>query len=249
MSLQEQLIELSELDAHLRGLRSRVDAGQRRHNALTAKHSQLSQQHAELTEQHKHAQARALSLESEAAGVEQRVTKLRDQMNAVTTNKEYQALLVEVNTLKLEKGKTEDEALTQMQMVDEMKSRLDDLAAQLEEQQKLMGGAAKEVADALAEVKERLEETQQKRDAAAEEIPEDVMKVYLHNLESTGEPIGVVEEEDRKRMEYICSGCYMQIPIERINTLLTNRDQMVTCASCGRILVITDELRDALLPA
>lgn len=249
MSLQEQLITLAELDSHLRGLRSRVDAGQRRQNALSGKLEQLQIEHDELSEQHKHAQALAATQESESSGIDTKIEKLRTQMNTVTTNKEYQALLVEVNTIKLERGKLEEQALMQMQLVEEMSGRLDDLKTQIEDQQKMLSAAKKEVADALAEVKDRLDEVQAQRDKAAADVPEDVMKVYMHNLDSTGEPLGVVEEADRKRLEYICGGCYMQIPIERINTLLTRRDEMVTCSSCGRILVIDETLRDALQPA
>lgn len=250
MSLQQKLIELSQIDAQLRGLRSRVDAGQRRAQALETKLNQLRQQHSELEDQQKHAAAKGKVLEDEASGVDEKIAKLRDQMNTVTSNKEYQALLVEANTIKLEKGKMEEEALSQMQSADEMATRLTVLAEQIEEQQKLLELATKEVQDATSEIKDRLEAVEKQRAEMSGQIPPDILQVYEFNLENhDGEPLGIVEEQDRRRREYICGGCFMQLPIERVNTLLTRPDELVQCPSCQRILVVDEELRESMQPA
>jgi len=52
-----------------------------------------------------------------------------------------------------------------------------------------------------------------------------------------------VHEEDRRRMEYCCGGCFMQIPVEKVN-LLARGDTLVTCGSCARILYFEAALKE-----
>ncbi|MBL4702498.1 MAG: hypothetical protein JKX85_14715, partial [Phycisphaeraceae bacterium] len=105
---------------------------------MQVKYTRLQALHDELDEQHKHTQAHASTLEKQVRDVEERITLLRDQMSTVTNNKEYSALLVEANTLKLSKSKVEEEALTQMEQVDSLHKQLQELTQQVAEQKKLV---------------------------------------------------------------------------------------------------------------
>ena len=228
----------------MRGLRTRLDAATRRHNAQNAKLAQYQQQHDELVSQHKHAQAEVATHEHEAAGMEERVVKLREQMNSVTSNKEYSAMLVEINTLKAEQSKLEDQALEKMSGADALKARVEEIQAKLASQSKLVEQAKAEVQCAKEEVGEQLDDATVKRDAAAGELPPDVIKTFNRLADNyDGETLGEVEEQDRKRREYICSGCYIELPIERVNALMMNADELVTCPSCNRYLFIKQELK------
>lgn len=247
MSLQENLKDLFQRDQHVRGLRSRQDAAGRRRNAQQKKLDQLSQQHAELAEELKRSQAHAATLEQDAAGVEARMDKLREQMNAVKTNKEYSALLVEVNTLKIEKGKTEEIALEQMTRIEEMQARTTALHAKVQEQQKLVELATREVEEAQAEVGDQLAQVTAERDAAAERIPGDVLKLYRKlNDDTEGEALCVIEEQDRKRREYTCGGCFVALPVQFVNATISKPDELTQCPYCDRILHVSEELRTGL---
>ncbi len=244
MSLQDKLHDLFLLDQTVRGLRTRLDAATRRHTLQSKKLDQLRQQEAELADQHKRAQAEVASLEHQAADFDQRITKLREQMNTVRSNKEYSAMLVEVNTLKVEKSKLEDQALEKMSVVDDLKARLEEVRNQVQDQAKLVESAQAEVSSAREEVGDQLDEATAKRDAAAAEMPPDVMSVFKRLSDQyDGEALGEVEEQDRRRREYICGGCYMELPVERVNALMTKPDELVTCPSCNRFLFIKQELR------
>ena len=137
MTLQENLYKLYLLDKQVRGLQSRLDSSTRRLTAQTAKLDQLHQQREELQTLLKQTKAKATSLESQSQDSEQRIEKLRQQMQTVTNNKEYSAVLLEVNTLKEEKSKLEDEALEQLSEVDRFNGELDELATQLTEKRKI----------------------------------------------------------------------------------------------------------------
>ncbi|MBI1336454.1 MAG: hypothetical protein GC164_05775 [Phycisphaera sp.] len=247
MPLQDQLRELFHLDQQVRGLRTRLDAAQRRLKIQKTKAEQIQRQMQELASQYKQAQAAAGNFETEVKQAEQRVNKLREQMNTVTSNKEYSALLVEVNTLKLEKGKVEEKALEQMTKADLLKQEVVELDAKLTEQNKLVAAAEAEVKESRDEVGARLDEAQSQRDAAATTIPPEVKVTFDRLLEAhDGEAMANIIEENRRAMEYTCGGCYIQVPVELVNALSTRPDEMILCPSCKRILYIDKELKGAL---
>ena len=249
MTLQEKLHHLFLLDGQVRGMRRRLDGAVRRQKALQTKLDQLTRQHVEVTDQVKHFQATASSLEHQSGDVEDRIKLLRHRMTEVTSNKEYSALLIEANTLKLSKSQLEDQALAEMGHVDELREQLEQLGRMSEEQSKLLVTAAAEVAAHQAEVGQRLEELTAERDAAAKVVPVSVRHLFRRLAESyDGEAMASVTEVNRRAMEYTCDGCYMTIPVEVVNALYTKPDEPNVCPHCARLLFLDAELKAAMGP-
>ncbi len=250
MSLQENLRDLSTRDAHVRGLSRRLDAGKRRRDAQQKKLDQLTQQLSELTDEHKRAQAHVSTLEHDAAAGDAKTAKLRDQMNTVKTNKEYSALLVQVNVLKIEQSKIDDLVLEQLARLEEQKSHVAELTEKVAEQTKLVELSGREVEEARSEVGDQLDEVTKERDEAADKIPADTLALYRKlNADTDGEGVCNIEEQDRKRREYTCGGCYMALPIETVNATITKPDAVSPCPYCDRILMVSEDLRTGLAPS
>ena len=249
MSVQDQLRSLYTVDRQLQALRSRVDAAARRLAATQTRLDQHERQQAELADQLKTAQARVATQENEAATVEARVEKLRETMSTVRSNKEYSALLVEVNVQKAEKAKYEDAALSEMTEVEDLQSRLSVLSGKTDEQRKLVELAQAEVTEGESQISDQLTELQKERDDAAAPITEGTMNLYAKLIdEFDGEALGEIEEQDRRRMEYTCGACFMSLPIQVVNATLTATETPVQCSSCQRILHASPELIEALSP-
>lgn len=244
MSVQEKLRSLFLLDSQLRGIRSRLDAAINRLGKQKGKLEQLERQRSELAEQLKQNQVKSASLEMQVAEVDARVTTLRTQMNSVKNNKEYSALLIEVNTLKLEKGKVEEQTLEQMSKVEQLKQEATDLDARAAEQAKLVGVAESEVAQCRAELGQQLDDLTARRNQAEQEVPPEARAIFNKLCDiHEGEALAVVGEESRRHMEYTCGGCYMLLPVERVNALMRRPDDVICCPSCGRILYMEEELK------
>jgi predicted nucleic acid-binding Zn-ribbon protein len=249
MSVQEQLRQLFQLDQRVRGLRTRLDLALNREKAQQAKLDQLTRQRDELAGQVKLSKAKAGELENQVNEIDERISHLREQMNSVKNNKEYSALLIEVSTIKNDKGKIEEEALTQLSQVDMLSASLASTEEKAAEQKKILDIARQEVAARREEVGSQLDEATKDRDAALAMVPDDA-KAQFHRQASIhdGEAVAVIVEENRRNLEYSCGGCYMGLPIERVNTTLSQPDSVVNCPSCGRILYAETELRKALGP-
>ncbi len=247
MSLIDLLKTLYLVDQQVRGLESRVNGAKRLVNTQNAKLEQLLIKRDELQDTLKHTQAQATKLEKDSDDLEKKIEHSRRLMNNVKTNKEYSALLVEVNTLKADKSHIENQALEQLANAETLGTELDELLQRIESQQKIKEVAKKEPATRHAEVSPRLEQLKIERDAATTHIPHGPLAVFerLVNNDDDGEALVPIIETDRKRHEYICSGCYIKIPLERVNLLFT-QDKLVHCPTCKRILYVEDELKEAL---
>lgn len=247
MPLQEQLYQYFELDQRVRAMRARLDASTRRRDAQQRKLDQLNQAAAELDQQLKAAKAKVASFEKEASAIDSRISLQRDKMNSATSNKEYSALLVEVNTLKADKSKIDDAQLEFMDKVDSLAAEVQALAEKIAAQSTLVANATNEVAEAQAEVGDKLKELETARDTAGQPLSDDIRKTF-DRLSHTydGEAMAEISEQDRRRMEYTCGGCYTLLPVESVNSLITKPDQLTTCGTCNRILYVSNELRESL---
>lgn len=249
MTLQEKLHHLFLLESQVRGLRRRLDGAMRRQTALQTKLDQLTRQHAELTDQIKHFQAKSSSLEHQAGDIDERVGVLRTRMTQVTSNKEYSALLVEVNTLKLNKDKLEEQALAEMGHVEELQEQAGQLDTTAREQERLLSVAKVDVSTRQSEVGQRLEEVTAERDEASANVPISTRQIFERLAQSyDGEAMASVTEVNRRAMEYNCDGCYMKIPVEVVNALYTKPDEPTVCPNCARLLFLDEEFKAAMGP-
>jgi len=175
------------------------------------------------------------------------VARHREQMNSVKNNKEYSALLLEVNTIKADKAKLEEQTLEQMGKVETITTEVQQVATKAGEQEKLVAVAVAEVTSCRNEISAQLAALTTRRDAAAQLVPAEALTAFnrLAHVHD-GEAMAPVIEESRRHMEYSCGGCYMSIPVERVNALTKEGDQVVCCTNCGRILFLEQELKASM---
>lgn len=250
MTLQDKILTLNRLDLQVRQLRSSLDANLRRHEASSKKLEQLQQQHTELDEQRKQITAKSQILEKHVVETDEKIDKLRDQMNTITNNKQYQAMLVEINTMKREKTEVEEAAIKFLAAIDELNKRIEVKAKEVEDQQKIVDVAAKDVDASKAEIAEQLSVAEQERDEAAAELPDRIRATYQRLSDQyEGEAVSIVKEIDRKRMEYISSASHMQLPLDIVNTLITRPDELVLCPTSHVILIMDPEKRTEMIEA
>ena len=246
MSQLEVLRQLFKVDQQVRGFQSRLEGATGRQQQQSQRLNQLEQQKQELTDQIRHVQATANGLERQAQDVELRVGTMRERMNTVTSNKEYSALLIEVNTLKNNKSKLEDEALDHIGRIDQLDGKMTNLDKQISNRKKLIDSAESEMQACQQEVSQHLEQLIADRDKISEQVPSPARAIFervarIHD----GETMAVVVEENRKTLEYSCGGCFLNLPIENVNSLMMQTDQIICCPNCGRILYLNEELKTA----
>lgn len=251
MSLIESLLNLHRVDAQVRGLRSRLTSAER---YLAAQNKQvndlLGQQH-ELQVRRKHLQASIANQEMEIKGIDERIEKLRGELNSSATNKQYTALLHELNTVKAQRAAIEDKLLGDMEQLEKLHEQFTLLEGQVAERTKVRDLAQHQLDERTADVGQRLSELESERSAAAAVVPASALAIF-DDLADTydGEVMAAVEEIDRKHRDYSCAACNMTLPFDHISQLTSKREGsaevLLRCPSCSRILHMQDEMRGTL---
>ena len=247
MILTDNLVNLFRIDAQFRGLRSRLESAERYLAAQTRQVEELKQQREELEARHRQIQAHIGNLESESAALDERLEKLRNELNAATTNKQYTAVLHELNGAKDNHIQLEDRTLQEMERVEENAGQREILAAEIAERERVRELAGEELKQRQEEVGDRLTALEADRNVAASAIPGTELKIFTELADAyEGEAMASIEEVDRRHREYACGACNMHVPFQSVACLLGTADTLVRCTACGRILFLEDETRGAL---
>ena len=247
MSLTEDLINLFHIDSNVRGLRQRLDSAQRYLDNQDRLLSELHQQQEESEVRRRHLRATVANLEGEIEVLDERLEKLREELNVATTNKQYTAVLTERNVVKTARAEIEDRVLEKMETIEESGRQLEKIAEDTVERQKVKKIAKAQLKQRHEDVGQRLAELEVERESAASVIPGGEIQIFNEMADAyDGEAMGLIEEIDRRNREYACGSCNMHLPFEAVASLLGGGDELVRCNACGRILYLADETRGAL---
>lgn len=243
-----KLLRVFLVDRQLRGLTSRLRAAERFAEEQERQLGAIASKRALIEGQLRQAKATSGNNDVEIKDLDEKLADHRERMNTAQTNKEYQALLTEVNTLKSRRDAVEEESLALLSSADELQGKLDALEEQRAERQAMLEGAKKQSEERQAEVKGRVDELTAEREQLVPEVPKDAMARYEERWNRFGEAeevMACIEEQDRRRGEYTCGSCMMSVPIETVSALLSHGG-ITGCVSCGVILYVETELQEAL---
>jgi hypothetical protein len=247
MPLTDSLLVLYQVDSQVRGLRSRLESAERYLAVQNRMLQQINDQHEELQTRKRHHKALVGNLEMEMKASDERLEKLRDELNNSVTNKQYSAVLTELNTIKTQRAETEDQVLQNMEQIEELDGQVAENKTQITERTKVCDVANTQLEERRGEVGERLAELEQERAVAAAAIPATSLAVFDEIADAyEGEAMSCIEEIDRRRREYACGECNMHMPFEQVLLVMGGGDELVKCTACNRILYLQEETRGAI---
>lgn len=230
LKLQSIERELSQVRSRLKTRQSAVELQQRR---IDEHQEQWDALHEKSTTRRKEADSRELDLRQ----AEEHVAKLRTALNTARTNKEYAAILTEINTFKADNAKLEESTLKIIQSVDAVGIEADKIKEQIDAETKRLGEIQQTNAAEIEKLDGMLAKLEAKRAEAAEGLVSEGLAVFERVAERYhGEAMAAILIEGKKPpYDYICGGCYMSLSAEHANALRV-RDAIRTCNNCGRIL-------------
>lgn len=234
----DALFRLQKIENQLRSVRGQIESRNRRVTAQNRRIVTLQQQLDENQQAASRAQTEANNLELERKTHEAHIAKLREALNQAKSNKEYAAILTQLNTDKADALKLEDRVLAGLTRVDELKKQADQVKAQLSKEQARLAELKKEAAEHEARLSREMQDLENQREEAADTIGPENLHAFERACERHGgEAMAVVERVHPRQAEYICTGCHMSLPLEHVNALQT-RDEVQLCPNCLRILCL-----------
>ena len=229
----QQLIDVQELDQKILDARKKkADLVQEKQKLITQA-EKLEAIIAAMQEQIDEVQKDVGSLNQDLAREQDNVTKAENRLPEVKTQKEYLAILKEVDAAKKNTKDVEEALKLKNQVLSELEADQQDKQTELDELNSGNENRIKDI-DTLVSEMEEIEATEgAKRDKLVAVVPEKLRKRYeliLSRLNS----VAMVEAKN-----YTCTGCHMRLPPQFYNNMLKNKN-IATCPQCNRLLYIED---------
>lgn len=167
--------------------------------------------------------------DSQLQAGQETLKKTRDKLLDVKTNKEYQSILKEIETLEGKNSRMEDEVISLLDELDALEKAVKTKEAELiasrsgyEEQKKKLEGELSAIADELAVCVGKSDELKKK-------VPDHILRKY-DQIKGIGRGVAVVAV-----WKEVCDGCHMSIPPQMYNEL-QKATRLLTCPNCNRII-------------
>ncbi len=177
---------------------------------------------------------RQKSLEIEVQSLEANLQKFQQQMMAIKTNKEYDALVSEIDNVKSTISNNETELLEIIDRIDELEKDSEDRKEKLlnvEENNKKQLAMLQEKVDSIGST---METKMGNRKEISSSITRQTLTIYERVKKGKGGTVVVVV---KKRA---CGACYKALTPRKVQEI-KRADKINTCDNCGRLLFWENE--------
>jgi hypothetical protein len=164
----------------------------------------------------------------------EKIKKFESRLYEVKTNKEYQALLKEIEGTKETNDKTEEEIIIIMEKVEELKKDFESSLTHLKKREKESENEKNRLEKEINSMDKTIMDLKQSRDKLLSTVSDNLKATYNTLIEKRN-GIAVVNVKNG-----VCLGCFMNIPPQLFIEVTKNR-QLILCPSCNRIFYFIDE--------
>jgi len=224
------LIELQILDTKIAGLEAEAAKLPRE---IAAIHAQIAEARAALDGAKAKldtARKDTRAKEKEVDDLQVKRQKFEGQLYQVKTNKEYSALLQEIEDVKQHKGRMEEEILTLMERQERLTGEIREAETRLKTVESQGATDEAVLKGKLTEVEGQLAHVRGDRRGVSKDLPPNVLGDYERLLKArSGLALAPVTKPN------LCSGCRMTVTPQRLQELKA-QNALLACESCGRIL-------------
>ncbi len=232
------LVKLQSVENRLRAVQSKLARSRRtvifQENQLRSLQNSLEAKQEEI----KLSRVQSDRLELELKDRDAYIAKMRAALNLAKTNKEYSAILTELNTSKADNSKIENQALDLLKNIETDEALCGEIQAQIDEQKAKLNEIRKQAEIQSAEYEDQINDIRVEWDKGAKVIPPETLTIFERVAETyDGEALAAAEQQDERVQLFSCGGCFMGLTAETINQLMT-KDDIFRCPNCTRILVL-----------
>jgi predicted nucleic acid-binding Zn-ribbon protein len=225
--LQEIDQEVSEIETMRQGYREELSAFDAEIARIQSMADELSAELDGLTKED-------AQLQQELLKEQDNITKVEARLPEIQTQKEYVAVLKEIDQAKKANKEIEDRVLAKQQEIEsleaDLKEKRDELAAVVEN-----ADARRSELDKLIEKSDKgLAQKRSVRESVAGEVPPALLRKY-QTLFKRRAGLAVALASNGA-----CLGCNMQLPPQQFNSLFRQTD-LQSCPHCNRLLYVEAE--------
>ena len=170
-----------------------------------------------------------VSMEGELELENERIKRSQLKLLEIKTNKEYQALLKEIEMGKEHNSQREEEIIRMLEEIDQLNTDYTSTVERALTERKEIDEETAQVKDQMVKVEHDIAHWHQNKEEIVKELDPDLLKRY-NTLKDKRNGIAVVLVKNEG-----CQGCYVNIPPQLYNEVQKNKE-IILCPNCHRIL-------------
>jgi len=222
------LVKLQKIETEAAGIRSMTDGISEKLNALDAKSNRLEKKMARENTSLDDMRKTYRSHESDVKTNFAEIGKKQGNLAGVKTNREYQALLKEIQELKKKTSQLEDDMLKHLDSIEKAEKNVVTKNNEFEQLKENLREEKESIRKDAEQGEKNLDRLNEERDLLSKKVPPGLLKRFLMIRELKGMGIAAVTD-------FICQGCNMNIPPQLYNEL-HHCNSLQFCPHCERII-------------
>jgi len=225
----EKLIRLQEIDSEIRKAGLFLESIPPLIEDIDRKIAESSAIAAAAKDKMAHSQKKRREIEADLKDLKAQIGKYKRQTNEVKTNKEYSALLKEIEEAESKVDSLEEGFISEMLLEDDIQKEIRAANQRLAESQDKLTREKEQVFLKKREAEERTALLESQKESLLPQLPPEQVALYLRLLRNKGGSALSLVTDD------FCSMCHMRVRPQVLNELKEAR-KVILCENCGRIL-------------
>jgi len=229
-----QLIALQRLDSKLKHLSAFLDTIPAQIAAIDAKIEKSALDLAQAKDQLIQNQKKRRDFETQVKEIKSHISKYKVQLNDVKTNKEYTALLHEIDTAKAKVDAFEESIISEMLAADDIEGEIRAAAISCRQAEDVFKKEKEILLVRRARLEGHRERIRAEREKQQTAVPAEALTLYQAIFHKRA---GVVLSPVKGDF---CTLCHMRIRPQVLEELMAG-NTLILCEACGRILLWTKQ--------
>ena len=225
----EKLIELQGIDTKLRDLNDLLGDLPSKVEELDQEEESIKNSLVEQKDRLKELEVEMHKRDVSIAQINDKINKFKDQLFLVTNNKQYDALMLEIDHLKEQRGTNETESIAFLEEKETLTESVESMESELGELSQNLRVRKEKLETAISQSAEEKTSLEQQRTEQVNGIDLNIVSVYDRVMKAK-DGLAVVHLSDSS-----CGGCGARIPAQTI-TEVRAKIVMHRCDVCGRFI-------------
>ncbi len=225
----EKLIKLQEIDSDIHKTGLFLDSIPPLIEEIDRRLAESSRTAAAAKEKMAQSQKKRREIEADIKDLKAQIGKYKRQTNEVKTNKEYSALLQEIEESERKVDSLEESFISEMLLEDDIQKEIRSANEKLAQTQEKLTREKEQVFQKKQEAEARAALLESRKAEVLPQLPAERVALYLRLLQNKGGTALSPVTDD------FCSMCHMRVRPQVLNELKEAR-KVILCENCGRIL-------------
>ena len=168
--------------------------------------------------------------------IQEKIEKLKGQLNLLTSNKQYSAMVHEIGGHQADSARTEEETLAIMDRVENTRTAIEAIRQEILGAQEAVRAEEAAIADEVRAFSGAIRELSAERQALVQQLDKPVAAIYDKVSRSRGGKAVVAVKQGT------CQGCFMGITRQMIARLWSKKE-LLYCPNCARLIYLEGEVQ------